>query len=264
MFDENSHSSSGPRCNTCNTSGHQAKHCPDQICTKCQGRGHNGRDCPEHKRIRVSEGQNDTVYVQGLAPTITEEDIIAHFSKVGMIRVKKGKGPEREKLIPQVHVYRNKTTNTINGDCTVTYEDPEAAPAAVRRLHNTELKGSVISVSLAEKNANSGANQVTGMGMGSSANSRNNPFSGGNNGGGDNWTCPSCNNSNFPSRNMCYRCKAPRDGGNGGGGGGGYGGYGGGYGGSSGGKFQSRGGGSGGYNQGGDRGGYGQQSGYRH
>jgi len=35
------------------------------------------------------------------------------------------------------------------------------------------------------------------------------------------WTCPSCNNSNFSFRTACNRCEAPRPGGGGGGGGGG-------------------------------------------
>lgn len=198
VFDDASMSGSGPRCKTCNIPGHQAKNCPDQLCTKCQGRGHNGRDCPENKRVRVAEGQNDTIYVQGLPSTITEEDIISHFSLVGIIRMKRGKGFERDKLTPQVHIYRNKETNAVNGDCTVTYEDPEAAPAAVRRLHLSEIQGSKITVTLAEKNPNSAAQSYS--------NTQSQPQ--------ENWTCHLCNNSNFPSRFVCHRCKAPKEGGN--------------------------------------------------
>ncbi|CAE8638061.1 unnamed protein product [Polarella glacialis] len=36
--------------------------------------------------------------------------------------------------------------------------------------------------------------------------------------GGSNWTCPSCNNDNYPMRTSCNRCKLPKmDGGMGGG-----------------------------------------------
>lgn len=41
-------------------------------------------------------------------------------------------------MLPQMHLYRDKSTNAIKGDCTVTYEDPEAAPAAVKRLNGSE------------------------------------------------------------------------------------------------------------------------------
>jgi hypothetical protein len=34
------------------------------------------------------------------------------------------------------------------------------------------------------------------------------------------WNCPACNAHNFASRNSCFKCHAPKDGGGGGGGGG--------------------------------------------
>jgi RNA recognition motif-containing protein len=45
--------------------------------------GHNSRDCPEAKRVRLDEGENDTIFVSGLPHDVTEEDISKHFGVIG-------------------------------------------------------------------------------------------------------------------------------------------------------------------------------------
>ncbi|KAF9607579.1 hypothetical protein IFM89_036941 [Coptis chinensis] len=62
---------------------------------------------------------------------------------------------------PKIWFYRNKETNELKGDTTVTYEDPHAALAAVEWFNNKDFHGSIIRVFMAEsKNAKDEVNVV--------------------------------------------------------------------------------------------------------
>ncbi len=49
----------------------------------------------------------DMVYVSGLSPNTTEEDIAAHFGTIGVLKQDKKKGK------PKIWLYRDKATNAL-------------------------------------------------------------------------------------------------------------------------------------------------------
>ncbi|CAL5219311.1 g1119 [Coccomyxa viridis] len=173
--------------------------------------------------MSFEEPSTDMVYVSGLPSNTTEEDIAAHFGSIGLLK------EDKKKNKPKIWLYRDKGTNQLKGDGTVTYQDPFSAASAVQWFNGKEFKGSTITVSLAEKPstdrwANAGGGGGGGGRYGGGGRDRGGGGGGYGGGGGD------------------------RYGGGGGGrdrgGGGGYGGGGGSYG-----------GGGGGRDYGGDRGG---------
>eukprot|EP00462_Mataza_sp_D1_P026214 CAMPEP_0175142306 /NCGR_PEP_ID=MMETSP0087-20121206/12712_1 /TAXON_ID=136419 /ORGANISM="Unknown Unknown, Strain D1" /LENGTH=161 /DNA_ID=CAMNT_0016426067 /DNA_START=39 /DNA_END=521 /DNA_ORIENTATION=+ len=88
----------------------------------------------------------DTVYVEGLQPQCTEQDLIKFFGSIGILKKKKKKG-ERVKT-EVIWLYKNKQTGQNKGDGTVSYEDPESARAAVKWFNEKEFMGNTIKVSL--------------------------------------------------------------------------------------------------------------------
>lgn len=215
--------------------------------------------------------QDDTIFVSGMDPEITENDINDHFGSIGII--KKDKRTQK----PKIWIYRNKETGLGKGECTITYDDPSAASSAIDWFDGKDFNGMKIKVSLAQRNnawqQKGGAggapkrggfggtssfsnifivivirNLLTGGGnrgsYGDDRPPRNDDargprgsFGGSGSGGGQSregdWICSGCSNKNFAWRNECNRCKEPKadDGG------------------SSGSRGPPRGGGGGGFNR---------------
>ena len=121
-------------------------------CNKCGRAGHTWRECPEN----LHEG-DDTVLIQGLpqGAGVTEAAVAAWAGTIGRVRRKKGKGRDRFLELDCVKLYRSAgelpayllaaadgadraaggvAPNTVTA--TVTFEDADTAPAAVRWLSN--------------------------------------------------------------------------------------------------------------------------------
>ena len=89
--------------------------------------------------------ESKQVYVSNLPANVFEEDIAGLFGSIGVLAVDK-----RSKKA-KIWLYRDKETGSLKGDGTVTYDDPEAAKAAVSWFNNYDFNGSNLHVSLAQR-----------------------------------------------------------------------------------------------------------------
>ncbi|XP_011300491.1 RNA-binding protein cabeza isoform X3 [Fopius arisanus] len=223
--------------------------------------------------------QEDTIFVSGMDPGVSEEEICQHFGAIGIIKNDKRTGK------PKIWVYRDKNTGKPKGEATVTYDDQDAARSAIVWFDGKDFKGCTIKVQMAQHKSNWQGGRGGGRGGGAPGGGRGRGGFGGRGGGGDrdggdhhrggggddrrdsggrggDWRCtnPDCGNTNFAWRDECNLCKSSKPegagGGGGGGGGGGRGGRGGDRGGRGGGFRNDRG-------RGGDRGGRGGGGGFR-
>jgi RNA-binding protein FUS len=109
--------------------------------------------------------QVDTIFVSGMNPELTEDEIAQHFGSIGVIKMDK-KTQKRK-----IWLYKDKQTGMSKGEATVTYDDANAAQSAISWFDGKEFGGTQIKVQLATKKDNwssgrGGGGGGRGMGRG--------------------------------------------------------------------------------------------------
>ncbi|CAF4374302.1 unnamed protein product [Rotaria socialis] len=99
------------------------------------------------------ETQRDTIFIQNLPKNVTVSQLKDVFSQIGIIKNdKKTNGPK-------IWIYKDKATGDGKGEATITYEDEEAAQAAINWYHGKEVLSSIVQISLATRRASAFGNR---------------------------------------------------------------------------------------------------------
>ena len=91
------------------------------------------------------ETQHDTIFIQNLPRGVTTDELREVFAQIGVIKVSRSRivldhysthlvdfmQNDRKTNTPKIWVYKDKATGEGKGEATITYEDEEAAQAAI-------------------------------------------------------------------------------------------------------------------------------------
>lgn len=94
--------------------------------------------------------QEDTIFISGMSPSLTEDDVRTHFGAIGIIKVLTSKHKwcttsfvkgdsdyfslqtDKKTMRPKIWMYNDKNTGKSKGECTVTYDDAHTARSAIQ------------------------------------------------------------------------------------------------------------------------------------
>lgn len=86
-------------------------------------------------RLPKAKMSGDTIYVAGLPPEVTEQEIAEYFGQAGVVRTDKQTG------LPLVWIYKDIKTGLPKGDAIVSFEDTYTAAAAIQWFHQKPMRG---------------------------------------------------------------------------------------------------------------------------
>ncbi|XP_039270894.2 uncharacterized protein LOC120345481 isoform X3 [Styela clava] len=89
--------------------------------------------------------ESDTVFVSGLPDGADKMKIAEYFGQIGIVKKDRRTGE------PKIYVYMDKETGAPKGECTVTYDDPPSAKAAINWFNGKDWLGGTLSVSFAQQ-----------------------------------------------------------------------------------------------------------------
>ncbi len=69
--------------------------------------------------------QRDTIFIQNLPKDVTNQDLELHFGSIGIIK------NDKKTNQPKIWIYKDKSSGEGKGEATVTYDDDQAAKAAI-------------------------------------------------------------------------------------------------------------------------------------
>lgn len=119
--------------------------------------------------------QEDTIFISGMDPDTSEEEIFSHFGAIGVIKVIsffliainqtfvriliKTKPilllqSDKRTGKPKIWMYKDKATGKPKGEATVTYDDQNAAKSAIDWFDGKDFKGFKIKVQMAQHKSN--------------------------------------------------------------------------------------------------------------
>jgi len=168
------------------------------------------------------------IYITKLTADTTEADLLALFKGVGVIAKEKPKESRNRGFEDQwpfaVKLYK---PGRENGDGCLTFQDPQAAKAAIKTYNRYKFKGSKIGVAYAGVGRTFENVELTlpwHMRPENQGKLDRESGGGGGGGGGDrerkpgDWNCTDCGAEVFASRDTCFKCGSAKPGGGGGGG----------------------------------------------
>ncbi|CAF4533821.1 unnamed protein product, partial [Didymodactylos carnosus] len=96
------------------------------------------------------ETQRDTIFIQNLPRNVSREDLQKTFSQIGVIKTDKKTGG------PKIWIYKDKVTGDGKGEATITYDDEEAALAAINWYNDKEVLANIVKITLATRRVGAG------------------------------------------------------------------------------------------------------------
>ncbi|CAB1332839.1 unnamed protein product [Coregonus sp. 'balchen'] len=91
------------------------------------------------------DSENNTIYITGLTENATLPEVADFFKHSGIIRINKRTG------LPAINIYTDKDSGKPKGDCTLSYDEPPCAKAAVEWFDGKDFQGKKLKVSMARR-----------------------------------------------------------------------------------------------------------------